>query len=84
MNDFSPTQCMAARSLLRITQGDLCTLANVAIKTLSDFEAGKSKPYADTVKRICAALEKQGIVFISDGEVSQAGGVGVRLKDSSA
>lgn len=72
-------QCRAARSLLGMEQLDLADSAKVAIKTLSDFETGKTTPRDTTLDAIRAALEKAGIEFIPEN----GGGAGVRLKKRS-
>ena len=76
-DEFSPQQCRAARSLLGLHQEELCKLAKVTIKTLSDFESGKTKPYARTLDAIKEALEKAGVVFVDPNGL----GAGVRLRD---
>jgi hypothetical protein len=45
-------------------QDKLCELADVAIKTLSDFEGGKTKPYGTILEKIQAALEDAGALFV--------------------
>ena len=75
-NNITPEQCRAARGLLGISQMQLCELADITHKPLVDFERGKTKPYASTLERICAALEGQGVVF----EGPDGLGPGVRLK----
>ena len=71
---ITPEQCRAARGLLGISQMQLCELAGITHKPLVDFERGKTKPYASTLERICAALEGQGVNF-TDGDSP-----GVRLR----
>ena len=61
---ITPGQCKAARSLLDMKQDKLCELADVAIKTLSDFEGGKTKPYGTILEKIQAALEDAGALFV--------------------
>lgn len=75
---MTPAQCRAARGLIRLEQLDLCEKSGVSIKTLSDFEAGKTKPYATTLEKLRAALEAAGVVFIE----SNGQGPGVRLRGS--
>ena len=80
MNDrpsLTPEQCRAARGLLAMSQGDLCSLANVALKSMSDFENEKTAPYRKTLADIRAALEAAGVEFLDPDN----GGPGVRLKN---
>ena len=44
---------------------------------MSDFEEGKTTPYATTLKKLRDALEKGGVVFIDPNGL----GPEVRLKD---
>jgi transcriptional regulator with XRE-family HTH domain len=73
---MSPEQCRAARALLGLSQKELQESADVTGKTLSDFESGKTKPYAQTLGRIEEALEAAGVEFIPEN----GGGPGVRIK----
>lgn len=75
-DSLSPKQCRAARALLGLHQNDLCRLADVTIKTLSDYESGKTKPYASTLEKLQNALEKAGVEFLAPDN----GGPGVRLE----
>ncbi len=77
-DSLSPEQCKAARALLRLHQTDLCGLADITIKTLSDFEGGKTKPYASTIDKIKDALEGAGVEFIN----ADNGGPGARLREA--
>ena len=52
-------------------------LSDETIKTLSDFEGGKTKPYASTLDKLRDALEGAGVEFID----ADNGGPGVRLKE---
>lgn len=55
---------------------DLQRASGVTQKTITDFESGTTAPQEKTLRRIRAALEKAGVIFIdSNGE-----GAGVRLK----
>lgn len=77
MIEISPQQCRAARSMLGMHQEELCGRSGVTIKTLSDFEKGKTKPYASTLEKIREALEAAGVVFVDSNGL----GAGVRLRE---
>ncbi len=62
-----PEQCRAARALLGWSQAALAREANVAKKTVADFERGARTPYGRTLVDIHAALETGGVIFI-DGD----------------
>jgi transcriptional regulator with XRE-family HTH domain len=75
---ITSAQCRAARALLGWSQSELEVAAQVARKTLADFEAGKRQPIRATIAAIRAALETAGVIFIDqNGE-----GPGVRLRKS--
>lgn len=75
-NTLSPAQCLGARGMLGISRADLAARAKISQATLADYETGKRRPYARTVKDIRHALESAGIEFIPEN----GGGAGVRLK----
>ena len=70
--------------MLGWSQTDLENRANVARKTLADFEAGKRQPYARTLADIRQTLEAAGVEFIPAGSYQGSGGPGVRLKGSAS
>ena len=57
---------------------ELAKAAGVAANTITRFETGKSRGYADTVAKIQKALEEAGVEFIDEN----GGGSGVRLRRS--
>lgn len=59
-----PEQCRAARALLNWSQKELASRAQVARKTVADFEQGAVTPYPRTLRDIVEALEAAGIVFL--------------------
>ncbi|PJK29958.1 helix-turn-helix domain-containing protein [Minwuia thermotolerans] len=69
-------QCRAARALLNWSRNQLATDAEVAVRTIVDFERGARQPIRSTLSAIRRALEDAGVEFI-DGNGS---GPGVRLK----
>ncbi len=56
----------------------LASAAQVAERTVVDFERGARRPLDRTLRDIKGALEEAGVVFIDQTEES---GPGVRLKD---
>ncbi len=75
---FSPQQCRAARGLLDWSQQELAIRAQVARKTIADFELGQVKPHPRTLRDVVAAFEAGGIEFLPPRE--RISGPGVRLK----
>jgi len=76
-NAITTVQCRAARALLGWPRKKLATAADVAERTLVDFERGARRHHKRTRRGIRVGLEEAGVVFI-DGN---GGGPGVRLKD---
>ncbi len=56
----------------------LAEAANIAERTLIDFERGARQPYDRTLADIQRALEQAGIIFIDEND----DGPGVRLRTS--
>jgi transcriptional regulator with XRE-family HTH domain len=77
---MTPDQCRMARAALRISAKELGALAEVREATVSHFEQGRES-YASTIRRLQAALEARGVVFVAPGEASLSGGPGVRLRE---
>lgn len=78
-------QCRAGRGQVGLSQSTLSQAASVALKTVSDFENGKTHPYARTLEAIRAALEAAGVAFIEPtGEESGLTGVGGQVTVGSA
>ena len=73
---LSPAQCRAGRALVRLTQINLGRAAQVATKTILDFEMEVRTPYPRTLEAIRTALEAAGVEFIPEN----GGGAGVRLR----
>ena len=63
-----------ARGALHITVRELAGMADVTAMTITRLENGHSGGYAETIRKIQAALEKAGVEFL-DGDSP-----GVRLK----
>ena len=72
----------AARAILGITQEKLAELAGVSVPTVQRMEAGNGVPrvIVDTMLKVIAALEKEGVVLIADHQPSTSGGRGIRLQ----
>lgn len=68
--------CRAARALVEISRGKLALLSAVDEGTIEGFERGIATPDAETIRRLKAALEDLGAVFIPEDRR----GAGVRLK----
>jgi transcriptional regulator with XRE-family HTH domain len=77
---MTPSQCRAARGLMRWTQDELARKAAVSIVTVRNFELEKSAPIRATIEAMRRALESAGVEFIAEN----GGGAGVRLKSASA
>ncbi|MCH8617166.1 helix-turn-helix domain-containing protein [Sphingomonas sp. SM33] len=70
------------RAALGWSQRQLAEAAKTRQETVSGFEAGNDSRRS-TVAKMRGALEAAGVVFLSSGEASLAGGEGVRLKGSA-
>ncbi len=71
---ISPTQSLAARGLLNLSNVRLARLANVSGSMLRDFEKGRRMPTIDDLEAIRRALEAKGVEFTNGDEP------GVRLR----
>jgi transcriptional regulator with XRE-family HTH domain len=74
---ISPEQCRAARGLVGWSQHDLAIRAQVARKTIADFELGQVTPYPRTMRDVLAAFAAAGVEFLPG--VENGPGPGVRL-----
>jgi predicted transcriptional regulator len=72
---LTPTQCRAARKLLKWRQRDLAWLAAVSVPTVWNFEKGKCTPKPENLAAMWTAFEWSGVEF-----TVEAGGSGVRLR----
>ena len=73
-------QIRAARVLLGWSQIELCRRSGVSRDTLVKIERGEGNPLMATVEKLVQALEDGGVEMIDQGQISQARGVGARLK----
>jgi transcriptional regulator with XRE-family HTH domain len=60
---IAPAQCRAARGLLDWSQTRLSKESGVGEKTIVDFEQGKRKPFARTIRDLREAFEAAGVEF---------------------
>lgn len=65
---ISSAQCRAARAFLDWSRKHLANVAEVAERTVVDFERGARAPYRRTLRDIVAAFEAAGIVFSCDAD----------------
>jgi transcriptional regulator with XRE-family HTH domain len=73
---ISPAQIRMARAARGISVRVLAERSEVADSTIHRFEANKGGMQTGTIDRIQAALESEGVIFIS---ADASGGPGVRL-----
>ncbi|MET3527506.1 helix-turn-helix domain-containing protein [Phenylobacterium koreense] len=80
---LTPPQLRAARALLGIDQRTLAARAGVSLPTIQRMEAseGYVRGVVETLTKVVAALERDGIELIREHRVSAGGGLGVRLRD---
>ncbi len=77
---LTAAQCRIARAALQMDVQHLAERAGVLGMTVLRFENGQTGGQADMVRKLEAALEEAGVVFISaDDEF----GAGVRFRDKS-
>lgn len=74
--ELTSAQCRAARALIEMSRETLAASAKVAVRTISDFEAGRREPIHATRMAIRTALEAAGVEFIPEN----GSGPGVRLR----
>lgn len=79
---MTAAQLRAARALLGIDQRTLADLAGLSVPTVQRMERsdGVVRGNVDSLMKLVGALEHAGVVLISEGSASTAGGRGVRLK----
>jgi len=80
---LTSAQLRAARALLGIDQRTLAERAGVSLPTIQRMEAsdGYVRGVVDTLTKVVAALEREGVELISENSISHSGGRGVRLRD---
>lgn len=75
-NMIIPSQCRAARALLKWSRAALAEMSRVSERTITDFERGARTPQASTKLALKTAFEKAGVEFLDEN----SGGPGLRLK----
>lgn len=75
------TQLRGARALLGIDRRQLAVLSGLSAQTIQRMETSEDiiRGNVDSLTRLVAALNEEGIEFIAPGAVSAGGGRGVRL-----
>jgi transcriptional regulator with XRE-family HTH domain len=83
---LTPNQLRAARALLGVDQRTLAELAGVSLPTIQRMEAseGYVRGVVDTLTKVVAALEREGVELIGENSVSSGAGRGVRLREAAA
>src|SRR5687767_4184939 len=77
---LTAAQCRAGRALIEWSLAQLSLSASIDSQTIADFERRFRAPDETTRRRLRAALEAAGVVFIAEN----GGGAGARLKFSRA
>ena len=77
-------QMRAARALIGIDQRQLAELAGVSVPTIQRMEAsdGQVRGVVDTLVKVIAALEAQGVELIGENAPSTGTGRGIRLREA--
>jgi transcriptional regulator with XRE-family HTH domain len=80
---ITAAQMRAARALAGIDQKTLAERAGVSLPTIQRMEAsdGVVRGVVDTLMKVIAALDASGVELISEAQMSERGGRGVRLKN---
>jgi hypothetical protein len=75
---LTASQCRAGRALVEWSQQQLSQAASIDLHTVADFEKRFRAADETTRRRLRAALEAAGVIFIPEN----GGGAGARLKFS--
>jgi len=83
---LTPGQLRAARALLGIDQKTLAERAGVSLPTIQRMEtsSGFVRGVVETLTKVVAALEREGIELIGENRMSSGGGRGVRLREPAS
>ena len=79
---ITATQVRAARALLSIGQKTLAEMSGLSVPTIQRMEAsdGVIRGNVDSLMKLIGALDAAGLELIGEGQASQGGGRGVRLR----
>lgn len=66
--------------MLGWSQDQLSESSKVSRPTIAEFERGARVPFEANLASMRRAFEDAGIIFIGEGEASENGGVGLRMK----
>jgi transcriptional regulator with XRE-family HTH domain len=79
---ITAAQLRAARAMLHMDQRTLAKLSDLSLPTIQRMEAseGVIRGNVDSLMKLVAALDANGIELISDNATSSSGGRGIRLK----
>jgi len=79
---ITATQVRAARALLSIDQKTLAEMSGLSVPTIQRMEAsdGVIRGNVDSLMKLIGALDAAGLELIGEGQASQGGGRGVRLR----
>jgi len=79
---ITAAQLRAARALAGIDQKQLAKQSGLSVPTIQRMEAseGVIRGNVDSLMKLIEALDAAGIVLIAEGESSEHGGRGLRLK----
>jgi len=79
---ISPSQCRAARGLLKWTQPRLADASGIGLSTINRYENETRPPREAAILRLKVALEEAGVEFLF-GNGSGGDGDGVRMRSRS-
>jgi len=76
------TQMKAARALLNLDQRELAEISQLSLPTIQRMEAsdGTVRGNVESLVKVINALHESGVDLINEGDISEAGGRGVRLR----
>lgn len=75
---ITPAQIRAARALIQWKQTDLAKASGISEISVKNIERGVTDARASTLVAIELAFNKQGVVFLSSGDIRD-GGEGLRF-----
>ena len=79
---ITAAQLRAARALLGMDQRDLAVASGLSVPTIQRMEASEEviRGQVESLMKLIAALDTAGVELINQGQTSESGGRGVRLK----